>query len=128
MKRFNIFLLVLILVLSLFVSGCVEEESNVIEDYSDKLVVHFIDVGQGDSSFIQFPNSETSLIDGGTRKNGQKVVNYLDDLDIENIDYLIATHPHEDHIGGLPEIIDNFSIGNVYMPDKTANTFILRNY
>lgn len=125
MKRSKIsFLLLIVLTLSLVISGCVDEKSNVGQDYSDKLVVHFIDVGQGDSTFIEFPNGETSLIDAGTKKNGDKVVSYLENLNITNIDYLIATHPHEDHIGGLPEIIRNFSIGKVYMPDRTANTLI----
>lgn len=118
------FLLLIILILSLLFSGCDDVTSHTGSNYNDKLVVHFIDVGQGDSTFIQFPNGETSLIDGGTRKKGDNVVNYLKDLNIKNIDYLIATHPHEDHIGGLPEVVRNFSIGKIYMPDKIANTII----
>lgn len=125
MKKSKVsFLLLIVLILSLAISGCVDETTDGAQDYSDKLVVHFIDVGQGDSTFIQFPNGETSLIDGGTKKDGDKVVNYLKKLNITNIDYLISTHPHEDHIGGLPEVIRNFSIGKVYMPDITANTHI----
>ena len=112
------------LILSIGLTGCNYETAYIEEDYKDKLVVHFIDVGQGDSTFIQFPNGETSLIDGGTRKSGDKVVKYLQDLGIEKINYLIATHPHEDHIGGLPEVIRNFAIDQIYMPDKSANTNI----
>ena len=118
------FLLSIIAILSIILAGCNSEFAYITENYEDKLVVHFIDVGQGDSTFIQFPNGETSLIDGGTRKSGEKVVEYLKDLDIEHIDYLIATHPHEDHIGGLPKIIKNFDIGKVYMPNRTANTLV----
>lgn len=124
--RLSLFLIIF-LILSIGLTGCnyeVAEVAHIEKDFKDKLVVHFIDVGQGDSTFIQFPNGESSLIDGGTRKSGDKVVNYLKDLDIGKIDYLIATHPHEDHIGGLPEVIRNFNIGKVYMPDKTANTAI----
>lgn len=125
MKKSRIsFFLIIFLALSIVLTGCDYEVAHTTRDYKDKLVVHFIDVGQGDSTFIQFPNGETSLIDGGTRKSGDKVVTYLKDLGIDKVDYLIATHPHEDHIGGLPEVIKNLSIGKVYMPDKTANTLI----
>ena len=116
--------LILILVIVVMLTGCEFETTNVDRYYDDQLVVHFIDVGQGDSTFIQFPNGDTSLIDGGTRNSGAKVVKYLKELNIDHIDYLIATHPHEDHIGGLPDVIRNFDVGKVYMPDKTANTLI----
>lgn len=125
MKRNKIYLLILIvLVLSIALIGCDDQASYTPKDYSNKLIVHFIDVGQGDSTFIEFPNGETSLIDAGTRGAGDKVVSYLNNLDVKKIDYLIATHPHEDHIGGLPKVIRNFDINKVYMPDKTSNTLI----
>ena len=60
------------------------------KEYSGQLIVHFLDVGQGDSIFIQFPNGETALIDGGTRNSGEKAVKYtLKELNIYFIDYLI---------------------------------------
>lgn len=120
-------LLAVFLIFSIILTGCTVEvttKAENIKEYKDKLIVHFIDVGQGDSTFIQFPNGETSLIDGGSRQYGERVVNYIKDLGIEKIDYLIATHPHEDHIGGLPEVVRNFKIGKVYMPNKTASTRI----
>lgn len=125
MKRNRIvFLLLMVLIFNLIMVGCDEETGYIGEDYEGELVVHFIDVGQGDSTFICFPNGKTAIIDGGTRKSGEKVVNYLKELGINKIDYLIATHPHEDHIGGLPQIVKNFTIGKVYMPDRTASTKI----
>ncbi|HHV38097.1 MAG TPA: MBL fold metallo-hydrolase [Tepidimicrobium sp.] len=125
MKRYRIYsLLLIVLVFSVVLVGCSYQILNISEDYSNKLIVHFIDVGQGDSTLIEFPNGKISLIDGGTRGASDKVIDYIDSLGIRKIDYLIATHPHEDHIGGLPKVIRNFDIDKVYMPDKTANTII----
>lgn len=124
MRRKEVFFLLYILIFSIFLVGCDFNTTIVENNYKDKLVVHFIDVGQGDSTLIQFPNGEISLIDAGTRNNGEKVIEYLQKIGIKKIDYLIATHPHEDHIGGLPQVIKNFDIGKVYMPNKTQNTRI----
>lgn len=125
MKRRTIrYYLILVLTIMIILAGCGLETINSDKEYSGQLIVHFLDVGQGDSIFIQFPNGETALIDGGTRNSGEKVVKYLKELNIYFIDYLIATHPHEDHIGGLPEVIRNFEIGKVYMPNRTTNTLI----
>ena len=117
-------LLFLIIIISVFLGACELDTIISEENYNEKLVVHFIDVGQGDSTLIEFPNGEISLIDAGTRNNGEKVVKYLKEQGVKKIDYLIATHPHEDHIGGLPKIVKTFEIGKVYMPNRTANTRI----
>lgn len=77
-----------------------------------KTIVHFINVGQGDSILIQAPG-KIVLIDGGSKSQGSTVVNYLKKLGITTIDYVIATHPHEDHIGGLIDVLKNFTVREV---------------
>lgn len=93
-----------------------------------ELKVHFIDVGQGDSILIEQGN-KTMLIDAGERDKGTVVTKYLNSLHIDNIDYLIGTHPHSDHIGGLATVINSVSVSNAIIPDiehttKTYETFI----
>jgi beta-lactamase superfamily II metal-dependent hydrolase len=89
---------------------------------SGKLSVHFINVGQGDSVLLQLPDNQTMLVDAGPNEAGPAVVSYIQKQGIKKIDYLVATHPHEDHIGGMDLVINSFDIGRVYMPRVTANT------
>ncbi len=90
-----------------------------------ELIIHFLDVGQADSILLELPNNEIMLIDAGNNSDGRKVVSYLRDKGIDTIDYLIGTHPHADHIGGLDDVIDNFEIGMIYLPQviHTSKTF-----
>ncbi|WP_409251794.1 cell wall-binding repeat-containing protein [Bacillus sp. SCS-153A] len=81
-------------------------------DAPSDLLVHFIDVGQGDSTLIQTQN-KTVLIDGGKRSAGEKVVSYLKQAGISSIDYLIATHPDADHIGGLIDVLNTIKVKQV---------------
>ena len=87
----------------------------------NNLRVYCLDVGQGDSILIT-NNNKTMLIDASTNEMGSRVVKYLNDLGIKKIDYLVGTHPHEDHIGGLDNVIKNFYIGTIYMPNVVATT------
>lgn len=80
------------------------------------LQVHFIDVGQGESIYIQGEQVNV-LMDGGEVGSENIVIPYLEQLGVEKIDYIIATHPHSDHIGGLPSVIETFEIGEVIMPE-----------
>ena len=85
------------------------------------LRVHFIDVGQGDSILIQ-AGEQAMLVDAGTNESGSVVTEYLRSLNITKLDYLIGTHPHEDHIGGLDDVIHSFDIGTVIMPNVSHTT------
>ena len=91
-------------------------------DSESKLIVHFLDVGQGDSIFIELPNGKTMLVDAGENYHGQGIIDYVQTIGYHKLDYVVATHPHEDHIGSMPYIVRNFEIGSIYMPDVTANT------
>ena len=82
---------------------------------TDGFAVHYIDVGQGDCSLVVC-NGKTLLIDGGENEHETKVINYLHSLKIEKLDYIIATHPHTDHIGGLPEVLSEFGADKIIMP------------
>ncbi len=115
---------VLFLILLLIMTSCSfsPKEAGTMLSVRDNLIVHFLDVGQADSILIQLPNGEISLIDGGNRDDSNLVVSYIKNQGIDTIDYLVATHPHEDHIGGLAEVVKSFKIGKVYMPRVAANT------
>ena len=89
---------------------------------NDLLKVHYLDVGQGDSIFIELPNNETMLIDAAESYQSENIINYLKNLNYQKIDYVIGTHPHTDHIGGLKDIINNFEIGKIYMPKVVSTT------
>ena len=62
------------------------------------------------------------LIDAGNNEDGPKLVSYLKNLGITNFDYVVGTHPHEDHIGGLYDIINNFQIENILLPEAYTTT------
>lgn len=89
---------------------------------NDLLKVHYLDVGQGDSIFIELPNNETMLIDAAESYQSENIINYLKNLNYQKIDYVIGTHPHADHIGGLKDIINTFEIGKIYMPKVVSTT------
>lgn len=81
--------------------------------------IHYIDVGQGDSELIQV-DSKNILIDAGT--SDKKALNYLKTLGITTLDYVIVTHPHEDHLGSMDDVINTFDIGTFYSPKVTTTT------
>lgn len=121
---FIIFLIVLLFVFGVyyyFNNDNTRVENDVISDLENQLEVHYIDVGQGDSTLIKVGDN-AMLIDGGTNEMEKRVIDYLKAQNIKKLDYVIATHPHEDHIGGLDGVINTFNTENIIMPKVTHTT------
>ena len=83
-----------------------------------ELFLTMIDVGQADS-FLLEQNGKTALVDCGTRSTGKDVVEYLKNAGITKLDYVFGTHPHDDHMGGMFDVITNFEIGEIVIPKVT---------
>ncbi|NME95306.1 MBL fold metallo-hydrolase [Clostridium cochlearium] len=109
-----LFILGLIFKLNLKVTADNNLDKNFVE-------IHFIDVGQGDCTLIK-GNKINILIDSGSKLYKDKVISYLKKENIKEIDLLVATHPHEDHIGSMSYIIDKFKIKTFYAPKVKENT------
>lgn len=99
-----------------------QNQNDYINTNNDLLKVHYLDVGQGDSIFVELPNNETMLIDAAESYQSENIINYLKNLNYQKIDYVIGTHPHTDHIGGLKDIINTFEIGKIFMPKVVSTT------
>lgn len=87
----------------------------------ENLEVYYIDVGQADSILIVNQN-QSMLIDAGNNDDGQDVVQFIKERGISKLDYVIGTHPHEDHIGGLDDVINEIDIDKIYLPKIQTNT------
>ncbi|WP_347552433.1 ComEC/Rec2 family competence protein [Pseudalkalibacillus hwajinpoensis] len=83
--------------------------------------IHFIDVGQADSILVTH-EGKTMLIDAGDNGDGGAVSTYLKKLGIHQLDYVVATHPHHDHIGGMDTVLKKFEVEKVVMPDVSYPT------
>ncbi|MFO7152928.1 MAG: MBL fold metallo-hydrolase [Bacillota bacterium] len=127
--------LILYLLLAAFIailfSGCslefqLDDESGAALPGTLKVI--FLDVGQADSIFIIFPGGSTMLVDAGNNDDKETVIDYIEDLGVKRIDAVVATHPHEDHIGAMDEVIRHFDIGKVYMPKVTTTTRTFENF
>lgn len=98
--------------------GKTDEPAAVVSNFIEKdadLTIRYIDVGQGDCELISYAG-QNILIDAGEKEAAEAVIGVLDGLGIKKLDYVIATHPHSDHIGALGNIIDKYDIGTVIAP------------
>ncbi len=92
-----------------------------------KIKSHHINVGQADCEFIELPSGKTMLIDAGNSHDGNTIVSYIKGLNYNKIDYVVGTHPHADHIGGMATVLNNFEIGTLYIPEKSHTSQVFEN-
>ncbi len=89
--------------------------------------VHFIDVGQADSALIEC-DGETMMIDGGNVADSNVVAAYLKKEDVTELNYVVCSHAHEDHVGGLSGALSVTKADNIYAPKTEANTKAYKNF
>lgn len=132
MQRYFKNALVLLITVLLTVSGCgcdlnftasdgVEITCSGSVEGTGELTLRFLYVGQADCTLVSLPDGKTLLVDGGNDSDGKKIVGYIESLGIERLDMVVATHPHEDHIGGLDKILEAFPAGAIYAPALPAS-------
>ena len=114
---------VVLAMLAALLAGCANERTNLSTKIlnGESLEVHFIDVGQADATLVMC-GGENMLIDGGNVGDSSLIYSYLREHNVAHLDYMIATHAHEDHIGGLAGALNYADVGTVYSPVKTFDT------
>lgn len=97
-------------------------------DARHPLTFHLIDVGQGDSMLLEMPNQKTILIDGGPPEAAMDLLTYLKKQNVSQIDLLVVTHPHIDHIGGLLPVMKKFPVQQIIDSGKIHSTKTYQEY
>jgi competence protein ComEC len=125
MKKLFLYLILLAALLSAGCGGAPASPSlppELGQEAQNVLRVHYIDVGQGDAAFIELPNGMAMLVDTGDVGYGGAVADYIRKSGHTSLDYVVATHPHADHIGGMEAVLDAIGAGDIYMPRAVAAT------
>ena len=112
-------------VMSFGISGSNVNPSDIPEN--SNFEVHFIDVGQADSALIEC-DGETMMIDGGNVADSNVVAAYLKKEDVTELNYVVCSHAHEDHVGGLSGALSVTKADNIYAPKTKANTKAYKNF
>ena len=126
----TIVILVVIALLGVKETGLVNIDNTKLtnSNLDGEVYVHFIDVGQGSSTLIQ-QGKNGILVDSGLSDYGDTVSDFIKTCGVTNLEYVIATHPHDDHIGSLPQVMDDFTVGKIIMPElEEFNTPTTRVY
>lgn len=113
-----------LLLLSLLLTGCAAAGGQ--EDL-DELVIHFIDVDQADGMLL-IVGDTTVMIDGGNTPTSQDVLEYLKRFGVDQIDLMVNTHPHGDHLGGLPTVLNNIPTDKIWCADSTYDTYLYKSF
>ena len=131
-KNIRILIISILCAISLLLGGCADSSPSLLPDKGSSITapsgsgldVHFIDVGQGDSILAE-SDGHYMLIDAGENDQAGTVISYLKAQGVTKLDYVIGTHPHSDHIGGLDKVIDTFPVDKVFLPpvEHTTKTF-----
>ena len=135
LKNIRILIISILCAISLLLGGCADSSPSFSPDKGSSitapsgygLAVHFIDVGQGDSILAE-SDGHYMLIDAGENDQAGTVISYLKAQGVTKLDYVIGTHPHSDHIGGLDKVIDTFPIDKVILHLWSTPTKPLRTY
>ncbi len=98
-----------------------------IEQHTSELTVHYIDVGQADASLV-LCDGHSLLIDGGNAEDSDLIATYLKKENVSTLDYVVCTHAHEDHVGGLSGALSVVSVNNVIAPKTEADTKALSKF
>lgn len=132
-------LLLAVLLMILPVTGCLEEDTTSGWDGNDPygsgasvpddsaFAVHFIDVGQADAALV-LCDGKSMLIDGGNAEDSNLIYSYLQKHGITHLDYVVCTHAHEDHVGGLSGALTYATVGTVLSPVTEASTKVFQNF
>lgn len=120
-RKFNYLIFALIFLLLFMLFSILIRKINSPKINPNLMYVHYINVDQGDSILIQ-KNNKNLLIDSGPKSHKKQLFKFLKSLDISTLDYVIATHPHDDHIGNMNSIINSYKINSFYAPKVYSNT------
>lgn len=128
MKKYALYVLAVLMLFSyLLVLTLPAEPTAPTAGEDEYLAVHFIDVGQADCILLSC-GDDYMLIDGGNAADGYAVRSYLENAGVDKLDLLVATHPHEDHIGGLPTVLTYFEAETIWTTEITYSNSTIRKF
>ena len=128
-KKAQILTIVVFLILGVLVTIFGDEfiaDTSLAWNVNGTLEIHYLDVGQGDSAYIKV-NDFDILIDAGPRSDADRLIAQLEEFNIDDFEMIVATHPHEDHIGGMVSVFNRYSVEAFYMPSVTHTTKTFEN-
>ncbi|EMU53946.1 ComEC/Rec2 family competence protein [Clostridium butyricum] len=120
-RHFKHLIIFTLLLLLCFFSSLLTKKFNSFKVNPNLMYVHYINVDQGDAILIQV-NNKNLLIDSGPKSHKKQLVKFLNDLNISKLDYVIATHPHEDHIGNMNTVLNSYKVQSFYAPKVYSYT------